>query len=108
MEQNLKNDILRLAEGEKIEAVVIGRLECVEYLDKPIPHYNETLKGKILSWDEAEKTLDYEYYEMEDYCLPVYVWTHTKIILLAKHDGNVWLYTVPRHPIAVEPKIEGC
>jgi len=96
---NLKEWILREADGEPIEGVVIGRMDgaCNE---DAVPRYDEMPKGKLLSWEEAQGWLDYEFDEglglIE--CPPVWAWTPTKVIAIGEYDGSTWPYSIPRHP----------
>jgi len=58
---NLKEEILNIAEGELIQAVVIGEMGWGEYSKERVPNYDQQPKGKVLSWHEAAKWLDYDY-----------------------------------------------
>lgn len=103
---NLKEWILEVAENEKIEAVVIGRSDYEGRV--LIPNYNQIPKGKLLSWKEAIKYLDYEFDDGLGIigCNAIYAWTASKIISIGTYDGETWPYSLPRHPIDVMPKME--
>jgi len=107
--ENLRQWILDMAEGEEIEAVVIGEMGWGDYGKDRVPTYEQSPKGQILTWSEAEKYLDYEFnagYGAPG-CQAIYAWTATKIIAIGQYDGSTWPYSIPRHPIAVMPEMEG-
>jgi hypothetical protein len=106
---NLKNWLLDTANGEKIEAVVIGEMGWGSYLSEDVPDYDEIPKGLVLSWEEAEQYLDYEF--DDDYgapgCNAIYAWTATKVIAIGQYDGSTWPYAIPRDPTSVMPEMQG-
>ena len=106
---NLKEWILNEADGEPIEGVVIGEVEW-DSRKNLVPRYDEMPKGKLLSWEEAQDWLDYDFFN--DYgdfgCTAVWAWTPTKVIAVYHYDGKVYPYSIPRHPTdGVMPRMEG-
>lgn len=107
--------ILHMADGEAVEAIVIGKnhddeeniIDSVYILPKQI-------KGKILNWDDGKEMLDYEAgdchgdpYGYEGGINSIYAWTKSWVIFLAKYDGNVWPCKIPRNPIDCWPMMYG-
>ena len=58
---NLTEWLLEIADGEKIEAVVIGEMGWGSYGKQDIPNYDEMPKGVAMPWKKARKWLDYEF-----------------------------------------------
>lgn len=100
---NLKQWILDTADDEQIEAVVIGEMGLGNYGKMEVPDYDQIPIGKLLTWDEAQKWLDYEF----DTGYAVYAWTKNKVIAIGQYDGATWPYSIPRNPIDVKPKMVG-
>ena len=102
---NLKNWILEIANGEDIEAIIIG--EAIYHNE--IPDYRYMPKGVLLNWQEAQQWLNYEFEDFFtiDYppCNAICVWTKTKIIILVNRQGYVEPYWLPRNPIPMIPLI---
>jgi len=100
---NLVKWIKDIAGDEQIEGVVIGDMGWWD--DEPVtwPH------GKVVSWDEAKKWLDYDFdsgYGSPN-CHAVYVWTASKIILVGQYDGSTFPIWLPRNPIDIMPDMPG-
>ena len=106
---NLKCWIEEAANGEVIEGVVIGEMGWGDYGSDAVPGYKQSPKGKLITWQEAVKWLDYEF--SSGYgapgCNAVYAWTATKVIAIAQYDGTTWWYWLPRQPVDIMPSMEG-
>ena len=98
---NLKQWVLKNADPKTIEGVVIG--------DKDWGDDNAVPKGSVLSWEEAEKYLDYEFdagYGCVD-CHAIYVWTPTVILFVSRYDGATEMNAIPRNPACEMPIMPG-
>ena len=103
---NFKNDILKVADDQDIEAIVIGNMgwEYYGYEDKPT-----WIMDKLLSWKEAEPCLDYEYddtYGAPD-CQAITAWTKDYVLFVSQYDGSTRVERIPRNPIAYRPEMPG-
>ena len=98
---NLKNEILKEANNEKIEVIVIGEIEIDEFVRKYVPYhcYTNYPKFKVLTWEEAEKYLDYEYLDGIFDCHSFTAWTKSKVIFTSQYDGNITICSLPRNPV---------
>ncbi len=115
---NYKQDILDALHGETVEAIVIGAWEQSAYSLRNNgwndrsgrnPEAIKEITGKVITWEEAEKWLDYMYdggYGGED-CHPVTIWTATRVLFCGLYDGSTWVTSVPRHPIEHNPEFVG-
>lgn len=106
---NLKRWLLELADGEPIEAVVIGRMGWGDYGSDSVPGYAEHRRNVPLSWAEAAPQLDYDFdpgYGAPA-CEAVYAWTRTKVIAISQYDGATQPFAIPRNPTACEPEMPG-
>jgi len=115
---NLKEWITEATRGEEIVGVVIGRTgwadlsDCDEeddYDHEEIPNYLSMPKCRVLTWEEAQKWLDYKFDSSDGAsdCNAVYVWTETKIFGISQYDGAIGMFALPRNPIDCEPKMLG-
>jgi hypothetical protein len=105
---NFKDDILEAANGEPIEAIVIGEMGWGDYKEENKPPYRHVL-NKILSWDDALLLLDYEYdtgYGAPD-CQAITAWTKNQVLFVVQYDGSTNIYSVPRSPIEHVPCMPG-
>ena len=106
---NLKKWILEEANDQEIEAVVIGEMGWGNYGSEAVPLYAQSPKGEILIWNDAQEYLDYEF--SDGYgaprCQAVYAWTKDKVIAIGTYDGSTWVYSIPRHPVAIMPQMQG-
>lgn len=108
---NLKTQILELANGEPIEAVVIGNMGWDDYGIEEIPaeSRDESNWDKVISWEKAAPLLDYDYdpgYGAPG-CQAIVVWTPNKVMFVSQYDGATSLEYVPRHPIGHKPNMPG-
>ena len=107
---NLKEWILAEADGEKIEAVLIGKMGWGDYRKKDVPGYDDMPKGELLTWEEAEGWLDYDFDDGfgSPSCNAVWAWTENKVIAIGQYDGATWAYYIPRNPVDnIMPSMEG-
>jgi hypothetical protein len=67
------------------------------------------VKGKVLSWEEAIRYLDYEFDDGYGSvsCHAIYAWTENLIIFISKYDGSTYCHAIPRNPVACEPYMPG-
>lgn len=107
---NLAKDLKKwFEEGEVVEGVVIGKMGWGDYNSGVVPGYSGMPRGVVLSWEEAEKLLDFEYddgYGAPE-CPAIYVWTNTSIYFVVQYDGSTSLEIVPRNPIDCTPHMPG-
>ena len=97
------------ANGEEIEAVVIGDMGWGNYGKEKVPNYDDIPKGKLLSWEDAKPLLDYEFnpgYGAPG-CNAIWAWTETSVIAIGQYDGATWPYSLPRNPMNEMPGMEG-
>jgi len=106
---NLRDWILKMADGEAIEGIVLGPMRYEEEGRRLIPHYDDMPQGIVLSWDEAEKWLNYEFEAGlgSTECIPIWAWTKSWVIAIGDYDGATWPYRIPRHPADMMPTMEG-
>lgn len=106
---NLKNMVLEIIDdNDKIDGVVIGKMGWGDYGKEGVPLYDVCPKGELLTWEEAEKYLDYEFRSGgSPKCQAMYVWTTKKIIFVIHHDGHPYLEIIPRNPIDCMPEMPG-
>lgn len=106
---NLVEWILEKAQDEQIEAVVIGNMGWGDYRSETVPNYNAMPRGKVISWEEAQKWLNYSF--SEGYgapkCNAIYAWTASKIIFIGQYDGATFPCAVPRNPVPCDPYMPG-
>ena len=106
----LREWILEAAEGEPLEGVVIGsasRHDAV--LEMSVEVAPDCPTDRVLSWDEAQPFLRYEF--EQDFgsvpCHPVTVWTPSWVIALSVYDGWVDWFRLPRNPRDHTPGMPG-
>ena len=96
----LAESIFRMADGEKIEGVVIG-YDYDEWEDGktylPDSVSSNVVRGTLLTWDKARSILwQYDEEHFDAFC----VWTRSKIIFGGTYDGDDWVVCLPRNPMA--------
>ncbi len=92
---NAKEELLRLADGELIIAILLDGRYC--NADAPIE--SRLFEGEV-EVRIALKTLDFEFdssYGLEEGC-SLYAWTKTKVIVKGTYDGAEWYLAIPRNP----------
>jgi hypothetical protein len=103
----LRDWILTEADGEAIEAVVMG---WGDYNSEAIPDYADCPRGKVLTWDEALPWLEYEFdsgYGAPS-CQAIYAYTKTWVIAISQYDGSTAPFRIPRNPTeGVMPRMPG-
>lgn len=106
---NLKEWLIEAANGEEIIAVVIGELGWGDYKKEKVPNYDEQPKNKVLSWQEAIKWIDYEFYSGHGSprCNAITAWTKNWVFFIVQYDGATSLCSVPRNPIDHVPDMPG-
>ena len=121
----LREWILKTANGEFIEGVVIGRTGgngsdedyvlgddlADDYGSEAIPNYQEHPRGRVLSWEDAQPHLRYQFNSDHGSvrCEAIYAWTASRVIFITQYDGATWPCWVPRNPnpTAVTPDMPG-
>jgi len=111
---NFKEDILKAAKGEPIQAVVIGerfktfRREVHELPEDPTDDLTY-FPNSVMPWWEAEEILDYSY--DDDYgapdCHAITAWTPSRVLFICTYDGSTWVASVPRNPTDHSPILHG-
>lgn len=92
----LKDWLIQMADGESIDAVQFGEDWPSTLGDLPkLPP-----PGYILSWDEAQPWLSYEFDNGFGVpgCQAVYAYTRNWIMFIAQYDGSTWPHRIPRVP----------
>jgi hypothetical protein len=99
-----------LDKDETVEAVIFGKYGWEGY-DEPKPAPIPKDKQKILmTLEEAEPYMqEWEIYG--GYGAPnayaMYVWTNKRVMWITQYDGSTSLDSMPRNPIACNPKMPG-
>lgn len=107
---NLINWITKEANGEKIEAVVIGEMGWGEYNTESNPNYEKIKRGKVYTWEEATPLLNYEFNSGfgAPECNAFYAYTKNWIISVSQYDGSTSPFRIPRNPTeGIEPSMPG-
>lgn len=99
---NLRKSIEEAANGEAIEACVVGTHNDRRQVEAfPV--------NVVLPWADVAPFLDYEY--DNGYggagCHPVYAWTASRVIFVHEYDGATRPYWVPRHAVNIVPMFSG-
>lgn len=106
---NLLDWIKTYSDGEEVEAIVIGEMGWGNYNSKNNPHYSEIPIGKVLSFKEAKKYLDYEFdcgYGAPN-CNAIYAYTKTWVMAISQYDGATGMFRIPRNPQEIVPEMPG-
>lgn len=106
---NLIEWIESTAEGEPIQAVVIGKTRWYDYGKENIPTWDKQPRGKVISWEKAKEFLDYQFNSGfgAPGCNAIYAWTKSKVIFVSQYDGSTSIEWVPRDPIECNPEMPG-
>lgn len=97
---NFADLIVEAANGEPIESVVIGPGYFYDNAPSAAP------TGVMMTWAEAVKWLDYEFYSGFGGagCHPVFVWTKNWVHFVHEYDGSTSISSVPRNPCDCIPE----
>ena len=118
MKESMYEALLKIAEGEPIEAVVIGEyindVELYGYCDPNwredyddvIAGYSKMPIGQLLTLDEARPYLE-AFTIDSSYVLAIGAWTAKSCIYSAEYDSGHWLMKMPRNPTAYVPTKAG-
>lgn len=106
---SLKTWIENTAGEEPVEACVIGKMGWRDFQSELVPNYDAIPKGKVMSWNEASKWIDYEFDDGfgAPGCNAVYAWTASRVFFVVQYDGATSLHSVPRNPIDEMPEMPG-
>jgi hypothetical protein len=98
--------ILEAANGQPIEAIVIGPYGGWRDDEHGVPNL---LLGAILTWDEAKPMLDYEWDTSFGgaQCHPIYAWTASRVLWVHEYDGSTGMAWAPRNPESGVPALSG-
>ena len=105
----LKDWILKSADGEPVEAVVLGEMGWGDYNSENVPNYEQQPRNKVLTWEEALPWISYNFdsgYGAPG-CNAAYAWTKTKVIFVSTYDGSTRPCVIPRHPVDCVPSMPG-
>jgi hypothetical protein len=111
--ENMKNEILKVADGEEIIGIVIGHNKNIDdpvYSEcwRGLPEsYKSVKKNTVISWQEAEPVLDYAHNGMSPY-FKITAWTRDSVIFCINYDDLTIYGKQPRNPIDHEPYRSGC
>ena len=97
------------ADGEPIEAVVIGEMGWGTFHSEHVPDYDIQPKGVVLSWDEAKLWLDYDFnsgFGAPD-CNAIFAWTPSRVMAISQYDGATGIFSIPRNPVPCKPFMPG-
>ena len=106
---NLRRWILDAAEGEPIEAVVLGQMGWGDYGSESVPGYAEQRRGVPLTWAEAEPMIDYDFGAGfgAPRCNAIVAWTQDLVISVSQYDGATEIFAIPRNPKVFMPTMPG-
>lgn len=105
----LKDWLMEAANGEAIEAVVLGEMGWGDYGSAAVPNYALQPKGQVLTWEQALPWISYEFNDGygSPGCNAVNAWTKSRVIWVTQYDGSTstsWAY---RNPTALMPEMPG-
>ena len=97
-------DIEEAANGQSIEAIVIGPFGWSDDMDDD-ERPEATKRGVVLTWAEARPMLDYSYDSGcgAAGCDAIWAWTPTEVLFVHEYDGATGLRGVPRNPVDGKP-----
>lgn len=102
-------DIESAANGEPIEAIVIGEKGWGEWDDEANEYVPPPYAGRVLTWDDARPLLDYVYdrgWGAPD-CHAITAYTRSYIIFVSQYDGSTHVNSIPRNPTPHMPIMPG-
>ena len=99
--------ITEMANGEPVEAVVIGDLGGYHYPDDD--EKVQPPRGVLLSWDEAVPHISYEFDDGYGSagCHAIIAWTASRVISVSEYDGSTCPFWMPRNPTPGVPGMPG-
>lgn len=110
-------DIEQAAQGQNIEAVVIGEFGWGSWDGNDNTAYGvqerhkaaSGRRGEVLTWDEARGLLDYTYDTSHGapQCHAMTAWTKDLVLWVGEYDGATWISSAPRNPVEHEPEMSG-
>lgn len=106
---NLKDWIEKEANGEPIEAVIIGKRGWREEEDEDEVRFRDQPRKRLLTWEEAKPWLDYEFSSGygSPQCNAIHAWTPSRVIFVSQYDGATGIESVPRNPSTDDPGMPG-
>lgn len=105
----LRGWIEEMADGEPVEAIVLGKMGWGDYKSERVPNYAEQPRGVVLTWSDALPWISYEFsdgYGAPD-CNAVVAWTPSWVISVSTYDGSTSPFRIPRNPTAHAPGMPG-
>lgn len=105
----LKQWIEDMADGQPVEAVVIGEMGWGDYKSEIVPNYVNQPRGTVLSWEQAIPWISYSFEAGlgAPGCNAVFAWTPDWIGSVLRFDGLTEPFRIPRHPVAILPEMPG-
>ncbi len=97
--------IEEMADGETIEAVVIGPPSWGQDA-RDQPPYTQNV---VLDWEQARPLLEREFDDGfgSPKCPAVAAWTRSWVIAVSTYDGSTGPFRLPRHPVDHVPEMPG-
>ena len=99
-----------LADGETIEAVVLGAWGWDGGDEPKPPAVPPDKRGKVLTWEQAAPMLTtWSFYGGDGApdCYAVYIWTDRRVFWVTQYDGSTDLNEAPRNPVDCMPDMPG-
>lgn len=92
--------IEEMADGEAVEAVVIGNLESDPDWRSEEEEPEHPYQRVVLSWEAALPHISYEFEEKSNVaqCHAIVAWTASWVISIGEYDGNTEPIRIPRNP----------
>ena len=106
---NYKDEILRVANGEKIIGLVMQNFDGYEQRHNDRPDLAK-YSNKVLTWDEAAPLLDYwplTKHNGSASLQPIVAWTENWVLFTVIYEDQAWISKVERNPIECVPVFYG-
>jgi len=105
----LREWLEEMAEGEPIEAVVLGEMGWGDYGHEHIENYADQPRGILLKWDDALPWISYEFSDGygAPHCNAIAAWTKSWVISVSQYDGSTSPFRVARNPMPYNPEMPG-
>jgi len=105
----LKAWIEIMADGEPVEAVVIGEMGGGGSGSENVSGYAEQPRGQVLSWEQAIPWISYEFDDGYGApgCNAIWAWTPSWTIGISNYDGSTSPFRIPRNPTPGMPEMPG-